>query len=34
MTSASGDIFTNGEVEGGMGASEVTIIVAVDVGER
>jgi hypothetical protein len=34
ITSASGDIFAKGDVEGGAGVREVTIIVAVDVGER
>jgi len=34
MTSASGEIFANGEVFDGAGVSEVTTTFAVDVGER
>jgi hypothetical protein len=34
ITSASGESFANGEEEGGSGTREVTIIFAVEVGER
>lgn len=34
MTSASGAILANGDVVGGAGVSEVTTMLAVDVGDR
>jgi hypothetical protein len=34
MTSASGDSLANGELEGSSGTSDVTMILAVDVGDR
>ena len=34
MISASGEIFTNGEFEGGGGATETTITFTVEVGDR
>jgi hypothetical protein len=34
MTSASGEILAKGDVKGGAGVSEVTVIFAVEVGER
>lgn len=34
MTSASGEILAKGDVEGGTGVREVTVMFAVEVGER